>query len=232
MALATRLVAEHGLTGWRVVLDRARTRAGVCRPARREIGLSRVLTELHSEAEVTDTVLHEVAHALVGAEHGHDAVWRATARAIGCSGERCVSATAPRAPAAWEGRCPAGHTSTRHRRPDRPVSCARCSSRFDPSALLEWRLHGQEVVMTARYRAELAALLAVDAAWPAPRQGSLPAPRSAPLPALGVGDVVRLGGRGHLAGLVGRIEKRGRTRYHVRTPAGLVTAPFQLVEPA
>ena len=226
LALATRLLAVHGLAGWRVVLDRARTRAGVCRPARREIGLSRVLTELHSEAEVTDTVLHEIAHALAGAEHGHDAVWRATARAIGCSGERCVPASAPRAPAAWEGRCPAGHTSTRHRRPERPVSCARCSPRFDPSALLSWRFHGQEVVMPVGYRAELAALRSGAVA-----PTTAPVRPAAPLPVLAVGDVVRLGGRGRLAGLVGRIEKRGRTRYHVRTAEGLVAAPFPLVEP-
>ncbi|SDQ89373.1 SprT-like domain-containing protein [Quadrisphaera sp. DSM 44207] len=165
--LARGLMAEHGLHGWRLVLDRARTRAGVCRPARREIGLSRVLTALHSEAEVTDTVLHEIAHALVGAHHGHDAVWRARALAIGCSGVARLPATAPRPATAWLGTCPRGHTTGRHRRPARPASCARCSRRFDPGALLEWRLRGEAVPMSPRYLAELAALRALPCPAPA-----------------------------------------------------------------
>ena len=89
-ALATgrRLLREHGLHDWSIVADRAKTRAGVCRFAQRQIGLSAPLTTLHSDDEVLDTILHEIAHALVGPQHGHDAVWRAKAREIGCSGER------------------------------------------------------------------------------------------------------------------------------------------------
>ena len=86
-ALATgrRLLREHGLDDWTIVADRAKTRAGVCRFAQRQIGLSAPLTALHSDADVLDTILHEIAHALVGPQHGHDAVWRAKARAIGCT---------------------------------------------------------------------------------------------------------------------------------------------------
>ena len=113
-ALATgrRLLREHGLHDWSIVADRAKTRAGVCRFAKRQIGLSAPLTTLHSDDEVLDTILHEIAHALVGPQHGHDAVWRAKAREIGCSGERCVSSDSPRVPGDWVGRCPAGHEKT------------------------------------------------------------------------------------------------------------------------
>ena len=67
-ALATgrRLLREHGLDDWTIVADRAKTRAGVCRFAKRQIGLSAPLTTLHSDDEVLDTILHEIAHALVG----------------------------------------------------------------------------------------------------------------------------------------------------------------------
>lgn len=92
--LARRLMDEHGLTDWDLVFDNAKTRAGVCRPGRREIGLSQPLTKLHADDEVRDTILHEIAHALVGAEHRHDAVWRQKAVEIGSSGERCVSSIA------------------------------------------------------------------------------------------------------------------------------------------
>jgi len=44
-----------------------------------------------------------------------------------------------------------------------------------------------------------------------------------------VGARVRLGGGGRHAGATGVVVKRGRTRYHVRTRAGVLTAPFALV---
>ena len=56
----------------RVAYDSAKRRAGVCRFATQTLGLSAPLTTLHSEVEVRDTILHEIAHALVGPRHGHD----------------------------------------------------------------------------------------------------------------------------------------------------------------
>lgn len=156
--MARRLMDQYGLSGWVLTFDRAKTRAGICRADRRQIGLSRVLTGLHGEAEVRDTVLHEIAHALVGVEHGHDAVWRARARSIGCSGARCLPASAGVLPGRWRGVCPAGHETTRHRRPVRVASCGACSRTFDSSAVLRWQCDGVEAAMHPRYLAELAAL--------------------------------------------------------------------------
>src|SRR4051812_5544704 len=238
------LLREHGLSGWQLRFDNAKTRAGVCRFDRREISLSRVLTQLHTAAEVQDTVLHEIAHALVGPKHGHDAAWRATALAIGCSGERCVPATAERAPGPWQGVCPGGHVTTRHRRPEKVQSCAKCSSRFDLGAVFRWTYRGREVPMHPTYEAQLAfhGSRAAPSSGPggegldgAAAASTLAAPGrpSAPRPpALPVGARVRLAGRGKYAGLTGTIEKRGRTRYHVRTRLGVVAAPFELVERA
>ncbi|NHC44479.1 SprT-like domain-containing protein [Motilibacter aurantiacus] len=242
------LLHRHGLAGWRLVFDNAKTRAGVCRFERKEIGLSRVLTQLHTAAEVRDTLLHEIAHALVGPRHGHDRVWRARALAIGCSGERCVPATAERAPGPWLGVCPQGHETTRHRRPEKVQSCAKCSRRFDLSAVFRWTYRGQEVPMHPAYEAQLAfyrsraaraartAQAAQAGAASAGGQTAAASVTATPRPtapgpaALPVGAAVRLGGRGKYAGLRGTIEKRGRTRYHVRTRLGLVAAPFELVE--
>jgi predicted SprT family Zn-dependent metalloprotease len=232
--LAEGLMREHGLIGWRLVFDHARTRAGVCRFGSREIGLSQVLTAMHSEELVRGTVLHEIAHALVGPRHGHDAVWRARARALGGDGERCLDLAAPRAPAPWVGTCLRGHEVLRHRRPTRPSSCSRCSATFDVAHLIGWRLHGRTVPLPAPFLAELATLAAAGVARvpvPAYRRTSGATwtgrpPAGAPLP---VGTPVVLGGGGKYSGLAGRIEKRGRPRYQVRTPVGLVTAPFSLV---
>ena len=141
-SMGRRLLDTHGLHDWSLVFDRARRRAGICRAARREIGLSAPLTALHPEDEVRDTILHEIAHALVGPRHGHDEVWRAMAVRIGCSGQRCSSEDAPTIDGDWVGTCPAGHRVTRHRRPERPAACRTCSPRFDVAHLLTWTHRG------------------------------------------------------------------------------------------
>ncbi len=94
-AMAEHLLVRHGLTDWQVAYDNAKRRAGVCRYRDRTIGLSAPLTALHSEEDVRDTILHEIAHALAGPEHGHDDRWREVAMSIGCTGERCVSTDSP-----------------------------------------------------------------------------------------------------------------------------------------
>ena len=214
--LAVALLAEHGLEGWRIELDRAKSRAGICRHDRRVIGLSAPVTLLHDEAEVRDTILHEIAHALVGPAHRHDAVWRATARRIGCTGERCVSAESPRVPGAWQGVCSAGHVYERHRRPERVVTCGRCSRAFDLAHVLTWTHHGRAVAMHPNYVADLALH----------RAGRTPV-------RLGVGQPARVVAPGRYAGRVGTVVERRRTRYHVRLDRRTtVSVPFAGVEPA
>jgi len=220
-ALAELLIDRHGLTGWRLVFDRAKTRAGVCRSARHEIGLSATLTLLHAEAEVRDTILHEIAHALVGPAHGHDAVWKAKAREVGCPAARCMPSDVPRAPAPWVGTCPAGHIAERHRRPQRLASCRQCSPDFDPSHLFDWLHHDRPVPMHSSYLAELRSL-----APPEAEGGPVVTTRR-----LHVGERVRVTAPGRYHGIVGQVVKRGRTRYHVRVDSGVLTVPFPAVEP-
>jgi hypothetical protein len=213
--LATSLLAHHGLHDWRVAFDNAKRRAGQCRYADRVISLSAGLTRLHPEDEVRDTVLHEIAHALVGPSAGHGPAWRAKAREIGCSAQRCVSHDAPSLPGSWLGVCPEGHTVERHRCPERVMACPRCSPTFSVDHVFEWTYRGQPVPMHPNYEAELSDL----------RAGVRPR-------RFGPGAPVRITVPGTFQGRVGMVVKRGRTRYHVRLGDHIVTVLFAGVERA
>lgn len=124
--LATDLMQQHGLTGWRIKLDHARRRAGQCDYNTRVISLSRHYVRHADPEHIRDTILHEIAHALVGPNHGHDAVWRQKARQIGCTATRCH--TLNFAKSRWIMTCPNGCFAVeRHRRRDGLV-CLSCKT--------------------------------------------------------------------------------------------------------
>lgn len=141
---ANELLLKHELQleGWYIVIDnKPKRRLGQCRPRLRQIGLSKqVLTRCRWE-EIVDTILHEIAHALVGAGHGHDEVWKAKCREIGAKPDRLarVKFTEP-TKYLWTGVCPNGHTARRHRKPSgRVQSCGKCMpKKFDERYLITW----------------------------------------------------------------------------------------------
>ena len=92
LSLARSLMEEADVGDWDLAFDRARRRAGQTDHARRRITLSRHLMSLYDEAQVRETILHEIAHARVGPRHGHDAVWAAEATRLGATGRRLIDA--------------------------------------------------------------------------------------------------------------------------------------------
>ncbi|MGB2036715.1 MAG: SprT-like domain-containing protein [Candidatus Puniceispirillaceae bacterium] len=124
--LATELMDAHGLVGWRIKLDHARRRAGQCDYTNKTISLSRLYVRHADIGHIRDTILHEIAHALVGPRHGHDAVWRQKAREIGCSATRCHSLSFARA--RWVMTCPNGCFSVERHRKKSGLVCASCKS--------------------------------------------------------------------------------------------------------
>jgi predicted SprT family Zn-dependent metalloprotease len=141
---AFELMKKHGLVamGWTFKFDNAKSRFGVCRYRSRVIGLSAPLTLLNDEAQVVDTILHEIAHALTPRHH-HDAVWRAKAIEIGCNGERCYSSADVNTPkGSYEAVCPCcKHTHAKFKKPKigREASCGKCGNgKFDRAKLLIW----------------------------------------------------------------------------------------------
>jgi predicted SprT family Zn-dependent metalloprotease len=67
--LARKLMAKHKLKGWRFSFDNAVSRCGACWNDTNTITLSRHYVALNDLAEVRDTILHEIAHALAPDEY-------------------------------------------------------------------------------------------------------------------------------------------------------------------
>jgi predicted SprT family Zn-dependent metalloprotease len=114
--LANDLMMDHELDGWHFAFDRSIRRFGCCDYTHHKITLSRSLTEMNDEDEVRDTILHEIAHALVGHDHAHDMVWRQKAREVGCRAQRCYSYGVKVPPKKFIGTCPCGRITIKRDR--------------------------------------------------------------------------------------------------------------------
>jgi predicted SprT family Zn-dependent metalloprotease/sporulation protein YlmC with PRC-barrel domain len=122
--LARDLLAVHHLPHWSFQFDNATRRAGCCHYTTQVISLSYAFAKQAPEEEIRETLLHEIAHALAGKTHHHDAVWRAQALAIGGSGRRChdVQFTLPR----YIVQCARGCWVATAERRTREGRCKRC----------------------------------------------------------------------------------------------------------
>lgn len=122
--LAHELLRKHQLEDWRIKFDHARRRAGLCNFTNKTISLSRHYAREAPMEHITDTILHEIAHALVGPHHGHDAVWRRKARQIGCTAMRCHNLNF--STARWVMTCPNGCFSVERHRRSSGFVCKKC----------------------------------------------------------------------------------------------------------
>ncbi len=126
--LAVRLFAAHGLSEWSFAFNRSKQQMGCCRFGPKVIELSRHFTERNTLDLIRDTLLHEIAHALVGPGHGHDAIWKAMCLRVGAKPER-LSNEPDMPPGRWQAICEGcGMRHHKHRRPKRMKGwfCCRC----------------------------------------------------------------------------------------------------------
>lgn len=127
-ALATGLLKQFQLNDWTFCFDHGTRRAGCCNYRDRKISISFNLALNASDEEIRDTLLHEIAHALVGKKYNHNSVWRAKAKEIGCSGERThrLTFSPPRYHVTCENGC---WTRTAERR-NRRLVCRTCRGKL------------------------------------------------------------------------------------------------------
>lgn len=142
-SLANYLLREYGLTDWKFVWDNANVRNGSCSHRRKRITLSIKRTPLRTFEATRNTILHEIAHALVGENHGHDDVWRAKAKEIGCTGETC-SKDRVHIHKPFTGTCPSCSWSFGAHRRNRG-SCTQCSGgKFNREFLIVWTKNAKQ----------------------------------------------------------------------------------------
>lgn len=140
---------QHNLhaKGWSFHWDSAKLRFGLCMFGRKVIKMSRALVLANDEKEVRDTILHEIAHALVGPGHGHGRVWKLMAQAIGARPETCYStANVKMVDSPYTFTCvDCGFVGHFHRKPKaRRLVFARhskCTHKAN-GGKLEWRMRG------------------------------------------------------------------------------------------
>ena len=124
--IAYELIYKHNLIGWSFRFDNAKSRAGLCIYKKKIISLSSYYVKAADLEEIINTILHEIAHAIVGPSHGHDSVWRAKALAIGCDAKRChnLSFIVPY----WVMKCPNGCFKIPRHRKKKQLICKSCNT--------------------------------------------------------------------------------------------------------
>lgn len=86
---------KQGLNDWKLRLSQDDRLLGLCSYKDKVIFLNAKHIDIHPIEIITNTILHEVAHALCP-NHGHDEIWEAKAKEIGCIEIRpCASVGLP-----------------------------------------------------------------------------------------------------------------------------------------
>jgi predicted SprT family Zn-dependent metalloprotease len=87
--MAFELMNQHGLVaaGWKFDFNRAKTSNGKCKYDVKEISLSPFTCFQRPIDRVRNTILHEIAHALLPGAH-HNWRWKIKCREIGCDPSR------------------------------------------------------------------------------------------------------------------------------------------------
>lgn len=91
--MALKVMDKYGLLakGWTFYFDRAKKRLGATHFHKKQISLSHYMVANANRSDVYQTILHEVAHAMLPSSVGHGKPWKELAKAIGYTGERTAS---------------------------------------------------------------------------------------------------------------------------------------------
>lgn len=84
------LMNHYGLHDWSLKFNSSRRQLGACDHKRKRIILSRIQAVHRTRDQVTDVILHEIAHALAGWKAGHGPAWKEVAIQLGARPRACA----------------------------------------------------------------------------------------------------------------------------------------------
>lgn len=128
--LAEEQIFLNGLTDWDFQFDNAKKRFGCCNYSTKTISLSKDLTVLNSEKNVQNTILHEIAHALVGHRAGHGKKWQEQMKKMGADSSRCYSEEIITPKLKYTATCPSCKNSIQ-RKIKRKIACSSCCKKYN-----------------------------------------------------------------------------------------------------
>lgn len=143
-----KLLVEHGIAGWTVGFDNADSRAGQCNFTAQRISYSVLFMLTATKQERLNTMLHEVAHAITGPNHGHDADWESNFVALGGNGSAFAYASSESYTEdryLWIGVCPTcGDRTGFHAAPEDVWGCYKCPKTVSVlNRVFDLRLRGE-----------------------------------------------------------------------------------------
>lgn len=125
-SLADEYFARHNLSDWKFAIGKRAKSLGVCKYSTKTIELSYHYLHI-DDSQIKDTLLHEIAHALVGHSNGHNHVWQRKAIEIGAKPERCASGVESAKEPNYYLVCPKCARKVKvFRKPKREKSCGIC----------------------------------------------------------------------------------------------------------
>ena len=87
LKFANKTLIEFNLKDWSISIDHSKRRAGACFYNTQILSFSKTYLRKAEKKDIKDTLLHEIAHALVGPGNAHNSIWKNKAIEIGCSGK-------------------------------------------------------------------------------------------------------------------------------------------------
>lgn len=105
--LARNLMIKHGVAPWRLIFINHESYAALCNHKDKTIALTVEYVQAYDAEQITQLVLHEIAHALRGraVPDGHDEKWLTIARRLGYTGLAVLPDHYPRPNIVWDVVC-------------------------------------------------------------------------------------------------------------------------------